>query len=140
MDVGTNDQGLRWLVDEDRQGTGFTARVWREDENADDDKPPRLAAARSGFSTREAAVEWASGASEADGVSEADERRGRIVLGLVGVICLSTLVLAVVRAFTAPTVFNIGGTREVTREIRVIRPGSSVRPSGGGGRARPVPR
>jgi hypothetical protein len=54
MDVGTNQKGYRWVVDDERTlGQGYVARLWRDDRAT-------VIAARKGFSTREGAVEWAT--------------------------------------------------------------------------------
>ncbi|MFV8750365.1 hypothetical protein ACNOYE_07425 [Nannocystaceae bacterium ST9] len=124
MDVGTNQHGYRWLVEDQRTlGKGFAVRMWRDDE-------PSVTLGRSGFSTREGAVSWVG---EFEGASEDDERRGLLIVAAFGLVFAATIAAALVRVFTGPTVVRIGGVRETTREIRIVGPDRSSRP----GRARP---
>ena len=54
MDTGVNRNGVRWVVDDEREhGKGYVARLRR-------DGQPLVFAGREGFSTHEDAVEWAS--------------------------------------------------------------------------------
>ncbi len=120
MDEGTNEHGLRWEVEDQRMiNRGFKATLWKEGE-----EKPR--AARQGFSTREAAVEWA-GKHEGGRYSLVPI----VLLGAGVALWFGIMALTIRALIRGNATVNVGVSPVVVRH----RWGG-----GGGGWARPRPR